>query len=108
MKFFQFCIIILIGTINLFISKPIQQDTNTLLQSCLKLKSQAPVLKLNCELLIETSNSNDLLSQTAYYNIDFVSIDEYEENTKKINKTEKEKLSQMINDLKGKNEEIIF
>jgi hypothetical protein len=108
MKFYYYIILVLPLILHVSVSISTKQ-TPPHLTSCLKLKSKAPYLNLNCDKLIETTNKDNLIQKTTSIKneseINFVSIHELKANVKSINETEKEKLFQMINHLKTKNEE---
>ena len=111
MKFYYYFLLALPLILHFSVLISAKQTPNHL-TSCLKLKSKAPYLNLNCDKLIETSNKDNLIQKaTSIKNeseINFVSIHELKANVKSINETEKEKLFQMINHLKTKNEETSF
>ena len=118
MKFLCYTVIALLVILQFSVSRPTIQEKEESLQACLKLKSKAPYLNLNCDNLLETTNKVDISSffETEFEeqkdisneNIIFLSQHELRANTKKIKKTEEEKLFQLLNSLKAKKEETAF
>lgn len=110
MNFHHYLILLLfVFVFHLGLSRPTLKEKEETLQSCLKLKAQAPYLNLNCDNLIETT-SHGTVKETIITedNIHLLSLNELQGNIKKINKTEEAKLFKMINNLKSKNEETAF
>ena len=111
MKFYYYFILALPLILHFSVSISAKHTENHL-TSCLKLKSKAPYLNLNCNKLIETSNKDNSIHTTSSVKneseINLVSVHELKANVKSINATEKEKLFQMINHLKAKKEESSF